>query len=255
MARRKIEGVCHICGRYGALTFEHIPPEAAFNNHQVRNPKFADYMDKGPDYFPTHAPIQQRGAGNYTLCARCNNSTGAWYVPAYVDLAYQSGHLLARSEGESSLQFPFRLYPLRVIKQVIAMFCSVNNSDFIKKYPDLLKFLLNKETKYIDPRINIYAYLTASHFSRQSGVTAALSGTNLNLYSEIGFAPIGFIMTLESFPPDSRLLDVSYFATYDYDHFDTFTLTLPVLPISYYMPGDFRTKDEIMKAYEENINS
>ncbi len=34
------EGICHICGDYGKLFFEHIPPEAAFNNHRVKASTF-----------------------------------------------------------------------------------------------------------------------------------------------------------------------------------------------------------------------
>ena len=29
-------GYCHICNNYGKLTFEHIPPKAAFNNSAVK---------------------------------------------------------------------------------------------------------------------------------------------------------------------------------------------------------------------------
>jgi hypothetical protein len=29
------DGLCHICGKYGKLSFEHSPPEAAFNNRPL----------------------------------------------------------------------------------------------------------------------------------------------------------------------------------------------------------------------------
>jgi hypothetical protein len=28
-------GVCHLCGVFGPLTFEHVPPRAAFNDRGV----------------------------------------------------------------------------------------------------------------------------------------------------------------------------------------------------------------------------
>lgn len=28
-------GICHICGNDGKLSYEHVPPEAAFNNHRI----------------------------------------------------------------------------------------------------------------------------------------------------------------------------------------------------------------------------
>ena len=33
--REKPEGYCHICGKYGKLSFEHIPPQKALNNNKA----------------------------------------------------------------------------------------------------------------------------------------------------------------------------------------------------------------------------
>ena len=35
MAAAKPLGHCHLCGQYGELTFEHIPPRGAYNKHPV----------------------------------------------------------------------------------------------------------------------------------------------------------------------------------------------------------------------------
>jgi hypothetical protein len=35
MAKQKRHGTCHLCGCNGQLSFEHVPPEAAFNDHKV----------------------------------------------------------------------------------------------------------------------------------------------------------------------------------------------------------------------------
>jgi hypothetical protein len=254
MAKPKITGRCHICGIDGPLTYEHVPPEAAFNDQRVVTPPLESYINKGPDELPSRGPINQRGAGGYTLCSSCNSLTGTWYVPAYVDIAYQAAILLQRSQGELCLQYPYRIFPLRFIKQVIAMFCSVNRPGFVEKNTELRRFLLDKESKYLDPKIKIFTYLTTSSLGRQSGFSTAFMDGQLRLYSEIGFPPLGFILTYDSFPPDNRLLDISYFATYDYNYFDTFFLKLSVLPINYFIPGDFRTRDEIMQDYQRNVS-
>jgi hypothetical protein len=34
MSRNKVEGFCKLCGMYGQLTFEHVPPQKAFNNQR-----------------------------------------------------------------------------------------------------------------------------------------------------------------------------------------------------------------------------
>ena len=34
--KKAVYGKCHICGEYGELSFEHIPPQAALNKGQVK---------------------------------------------------------------------------------------------------------------------------------------------------------------------------------------------------------------------------
>jgi hypothetical protein len=74
-------GVCHLCGVNGKLSFEHVPPEAAFNDQRVLESDIHRLI--GGDLIkelekPT-GKYNQRGAGKYTLCDRCNTSTGGWY--------------------------------------------------------------------------------------------------------------------------------------------------------------------------------
>ncbi|MGO4346314.1 hypothetical protein AB4Z45_12575 [Paenibacillus sp. MCAF9] len=216
-------------------------------------PKFNDYSNEGPDFYPKHAPFQQKGAGGHTLCGYCNNKTGSWYADEYVNFAHQAAVLLNKSKGELTLQYPYYIFPLRLIKQVIAMICSVNKPGFAIRNKELVQFILNKEQKYINPKFKIYAYLTTSKLSRQSGESYVFKGSRISHFSEIGFAPLGFIMTYNTLPPNNKLLDISHFSHYDYDDFDVAFLKLNVLPVSYYLPGDFRTRDEILIDYEKNI--
>src|SRR5216684_6998566 len=102
MSQMKREGVCHICGNYGPLSFEHIPPRAAFNNRSVIKVKFEEALELGPDGV-AKGPIQQQGAGQYTLCRKCNNDTGAWYGKSFVDWCYQGMDILIRTKGKPSL--------------------------------------------------------------------------------------------------------------------------------------------------------
>src|SRR3712207_733867 len=88
-------GICHICGASGPLTFEHVPPQKAFNNKPVIVLPF-DASHLGPDPLAHGAKgrVQQRGLGDYTLCARCNSVTGSWYGGDFVDWCYQGAVIL-----------------------------------------------------------------------------------------------------------------------------------------------------------------
>ena len=76
----KVElGICHICGKYGKLSFEHVPPEAAFNDHRVLRVSFEQELaSKRPDEF--RGQHQQRGAGAFTLCEQCTTIQGVGTV-------------------------------------------------------------------------------------------------------------------------------------------------------------------------------
>jgi len=71
MARRRMQqGTCSLCGNIGDLTFEHIPPKAAFNNLRKIYLPWDQAMRLGPDA-PVRGKIQQGGVGAYSLCPPC----------------------------------------------------------------------------------------------------------------------------------------------------------------------------------------
>src|SRR5690349_10017016 len=114
-------GVCRICGTRGPLSFEHVPPQAAFNDRKITRYEFDTlFEDRPPEagFDNLRGKQQQRGAGGYTLCGSCNSETGGWYGRAYVDWAYQGLRMGGFAARETTLYFPFNIYPLRVIKEV-----------------------------------------------------------------------------------------------------------------------------------------
>ncbi len=276
MARKKIFGICRICGTHGKLSFEHVPPESAFNNHRVVGKHIFELINKDPDdYFDGKGHISQRGAGAYTLCEKCNPDTGAWYGDAFANFARQSLDILKHVNGQPSFYYPFHIYPLRVIKQIITMFFSVNNHQFRRSHPDLVKFALNKNERYLSPDIRILVYFTLGPHARFAGGTSistieidpnevsvdtmdnALSqyqrDYSKSLYSsEIAFPPLGYVLSFGLEPLDSKLTDISFFAKYPYDDWTSIQLKLPVYPVHTWYPGDYRSKKEIQRDFEES---
>src|SRR6267378_1445712 len=91
-------GKCHLCGTVGPLSFEHVPPKAAFNNRPVIAYGFDEAIKAGPEQ-PKGGRIRQRGAGAYTLCNRCNNNTGKWYGRFFAGWARFGMEVLRRTQG------------------------------------------------------------------------------------------------------------------------------------------------------------
>lgn len=252
MGRKDVIGSCHICGRHGKLSYEHVPPKSAFNDTKIKRFGFEQVFDKGPEEIPTTGWREdQRGAGGYTLCEKCNNNTGAWYAKDFANWAYEGMRLLSVSGGNLNLHYPFAVFPLRVIKQIVAMFFSVVNPEFRQKHFELEKFVLNPETKYLPPSIKIYCSFMTGKWARSSGIStigrfnSSFDGINTIVMSEIAFTPFVYVMTINSEPPDDRLTDISWFSRYNYEQFDIVYPRFNVLPINYYLPGDYRTIEQM----------
>lgn len=251
MVRRKhLVGICHLCGDYAKLSFEHVPPKAAFNDRPVVNANIEKLIRKEADLDNISGKTIQRGAGGYTLCEKCNSSTGTWYGPAYVDWIYQVSRVLLLSKGGPSLYYLYRIFPLRVIKQIICMFFSANGEKFREAQQELVRFVLNKESRFLEPHIHIYCFYSPSARSRQSGVSGVLNiETHTHkIISEIVFPPMGYVMSLNQVSPDERLFDITFFSRYQYSYSKEFGLRLPTLPIYTYFPGDYRSKKEVLSS-------
>jgi hypothetical protein len=253
-----VTGECCICGYIGELTFEHVPPRAAYNDRRVFEAKMENLL--GGEWIPgtavTNGRYLQRGAGRYSLCGKCNNDTGAWYGTPYVDFARQAMVILSRSKGELSLAYPYGIVPLRVLKQIVVMFFSACGPGLRKAHPDLVRFVLNRDLRIFPGYIDIWAYLhhpTQSTSTRQSGVTGLINrGGKSHVFSEIAFPPFGLIMSLKGPPLNEQLCNLTHFCERPFNAWDVVYKKLPVFPVVSFFPGDFRTVDEIKQTVEEN---
>lgn len=210
--------------------------------------KFEDAINLGPDEM-AKGPIQQGGIGDHTLCIKCNNDTGAWYGARFVDWCYQAMSILMKTGGKPTLIYMNYLFPLCILKQTVTMFFSVNGARFGKANPELVRFVLDKERKYLSPQYRFFVYYNITGRFRFTGVTGQINvetGKKAVL-SEITYPPFGYVMALDSEPPDERLIEITHFAGYDFNEFKVMTLKLPVLPTHTMYPGDYRTKDQIIE--------
>jgi hypothetical protein len=251
-------GTCCICGASGKLTFEHVPPRAAFNGHRIFEADIEKLFESqwAPGEKPTDGIYKQKGAGRYSLCGKCNNDTGAWYGESDVQVAKQAMYLLYRSRGNLSLAYPYGMFPLRFLKQVVTMFFSACGPSLREGNPDLVRFVLNRDTQQLPQKFQFFAYLhhPESTAMRQSGLTGVMKGLGkLHLFSEIAFPPFRLIMSVAGHPPiDHRLADVTPLSQYSYRAWDIIYMPLPVLHVTTVLPGDFRTADEVNRDIMSN---
>lgn len=253
MSKPRPEGPCHLCGTQGPLSFEHVPPKSAFNNQSVVESLLAQALDRGIDE-PPRGRINQRGAGAYTLCDRCNNNTGNWYADAFSKWCYQGADVLIRSDFKPRLIYLHYILPLRVLKQIYTMCFSTNTPRWRNNHPELEAFVLNRERQWLNPRYRVFVYYNFEGTYRRIGNQMAM----VNLYKgpdviqviEISHPPFGYVVTTNGTCPDQRLYEITHFRRYTYDEIEVAPLYLPVLPTHLPIPLDYRTREEIREQAE-----
>ena len=283
----KHHGFCALCGKECELTFEHIPPRAAFNSKPAKmysGEKILFDNDRLPwDMSGLKYVDRQKGSGRYSLCRECNNNTGTWYGDTYKEFAYIVAEALAKREKEDIQGISIDgIYGARLIKQIISMFCSVNDHRFLIGYlkphkaddnqqhsplfqtlvgaqnelcksvflmEELRAFVLNKDAKGLDKeKFKICMYATDSNLLKTAGLSSALnfSDNSFVILSEITVPPLGFLLYIN---PPSNLkhagVDITTLADYGYDEKLNIQFAFEVLEMNTVLPNDYRSREQI----------
>ncbi len=136
------------------------------------------------------------------------------------------------------------LSPLPVIKQIATIFLARYGDSFtFDKKESLVRFVLNKEQRYLDPKYRFWVYQVAPGPLRDvppCGIFDAKSSAT-TFGAEFAFPPFGYMMTLDSSPNDNRLCEITHFARYSHLDITQIALQMAVLPNHGPTLGDFRS--------------
>ena len=260
---KKREGICHICGEHKVLTYEHVPPRAALNNAKARVYSGVDIVQQqqnkiSPDTTGLRYQDLQRGTGGYTLCAECNNNTGAFYAPHYNEFVTMMYELLQDEYPEwrnhkTPAGGPYTtinvvskpINGLAIFKQMIAMFCSTFRSDGYQY--EFRDFLLNKNSTDFDrERWGVSIYINTGLRCGSSGLSTFFSTDGETFdFAEIITIPIGIvlydrksaIMKNTRIDPHFFGCNITGFSQQPYDTLLNFGLELPLNYGARFMPG------------------
>ena len=253
--RGTITGQCHICGLDKPLTFEHVPPKATFN-------KVTRYISTSLDEFakidnplknPPKGKIEQGGMGFNSLCQDCNNFLGRTYVKAYEKWVKAGFEMLLDHNPDNKPYRVFQQEPLKVMKQIISMFLSLNDPWYLTEYPELSKFVLDPTLQELPNKYRLFVYLTNEgkmrylrHLISYSPETGPLN------VSELAFPPFGFVLTMnyEGRIPD--LIEITRFKTHA-ENPNELILSFSKLPTYLPMPLDYRTRIQIEEDIEKGL--
>ena len=227
---------CAICGKNHKLTLEHVPPRSAYNDTPLLRYHMIVYEHHGRKHIKGTSSTGE--FKRKTLCGKCNNATGGWYGDAYVDFAKQMAHYAGRCPSGEVIAHPnmdimlskvisakiftsLWIYPARVIKQALCMFCATCETRLADEhpnmYPEIRKRILDRDSRGKIGGLRLWLYIRSVHGGMLTGL-----GLRHNIYthrsfwySEVSFWPTGWGMTLngEEMP---KLCEVTHWLEYDY---------------------------------------
>lgn len=243
MRRKQVTGECRLCGMVKNLTFEHVPPEAAFNDYPRFYPSTREMIDARYRGGPTPSIIEEpRGAGAYTLCGDCNTRRGARYAREFVEWAVFWQDVLDSEPVADLITASFRSRRSRIMKQLILMGLCSSPPKTGSINDGVRRFAYTAPATGLPSDIRVFVALTRDRDARQGGGLGKVNTETgmASIFSEVAFSPFISVMTLGGTPaPDQRLVDITYFAQASYSEQSTTRLTLPVLKLRDIYPGSY----------------
>jgi hypothetical protein len=253
MAKRKKgkkRGVCCICGNNGDLSFEHVPPKAAYNKATIIEYRWENFTENRK----SKGRSLQGGAGAYTLCEGCNNNTGSWYANEYVKWSRACRDVMIywnKTNITFGTVFLNNVYPLRFLKQIVTCFFSLigapGEAAFANSYPGLAQFVLDKGNTILPSGfrffINLYKYSDTGNTQLRRWPLVAKISVDQNLtpvdatsFDEIAHPPFQLLMTMED-DPIKWATEITSFKDYGYNDKVNMQLQLRVTDSTSRLPG------------------
>ena len=179
----------------------------------------------------------------------------------FVKFCKRAVDVLYQVDGSPTLCYEYKTYPLRrVLKQIVAMFFSANGPEWQKSCPELVKFVLNKEQRFLPPEYRIFIYYNIEgSLSKQTGIqikgeldSLGILSSTVSKISEIVYPPLGYVMTIDSNISDPRLFEISWFDGCQYDENRYIYLNIPMLPVYTMYAGHYPSNKDIEEVDRRN---
>jgi hypothetical protein len=256
-------GSCYLCGEEDIpLTKDHLQPQCAFNEKHRR------YTRLQSDHLPTpkNAPWGKKFNGTYyeiqpdkpieggiyrmTQCATCNGLLGGCYDPHFGEFCHDAVANMKLGEIrviQDRYTQTIR-YPLSLLKRILAMFFSINGSNFVRKNAELSQFIRQPENRDLPEKYRLFVGYNAndmvSHIPFQIRTNSRFSFKHA--LTQIAHPPFVYVLTFSDHCPDSRLVEFTGFKEIPYGERADIDCVFRLLPTNNCFAGDFRSEGKMI---------
>lgn len=251
-----IKGTCRLCQNETELSFEHVPPATTLNrNTRYVSVEFEDYL-KARNILkePPKGKVKQGGIGYNSFCRTCNSFLGSNYVNPYKRWVSGGIELLKNTEFAVHTYVIKDIEPLRILKQILAMFLAINQETFSESFPEISAFVSNAFSNNLPDKFQVFTYLTRAERVRYVPYMVQgdlRSGKSIQC-SEISFPPYGYVLTIDYYEKINLLNKITSFKSFSLDKSTSLRMRMAQLPTYIPLPLDYRseqkTNDDIERA-------
>lgn len=210
------EGYCLICGSYGELTMDHVPPKGAITISKIEQKHIFELLEG--DNKKIKGVVSQNGSRFKTICAICNNDVigkndmEVSSVIKELNIKIKSYFYNPRSIY-NSISVPFN--PIRFCRAMIGHILSATTVNHCKYPPvnssyfrPLQNFVLGDDNA-IKNTHDIYYWFYPHRMHISSKMVAFRNQGNSCILSVLSFFPIAFLLTEKNmgiFPAQAKKL-------------------------------------------------
>lgn len=251
MSKKKVIGICQICGKEKQLTIEHYIPRAAGGGAKATLYSGDELLktlhkDKEGNTHKPKGKIQQNGLVKHSLCKECNEQSGTLYDKEFSRFFNGIHHVILSSikipREQSTSEYLEKkiatitledIKPSNIAKRILVSFCSVEHPGLANRIPEIRKAIQKKDYK---PNTSGFALYISLHLGNSAyfGTIAALKSVNGALitqaYAGIESDFVAFYFTADKSTKVVGLencIDITEWLTrYDYDQSANISLEL-----------------------------
>lgn len=208
------DGYCLICGEFGKLTQDHVPPKSSIVITKVEQRHITEQM--GANSRLIKGVKSHNGSKFKTICSRCNNNyvgvhdkeIGRVNALILKELRYLIYQPLKR-DSIISVQVNVLSYAKGMIGHILSATSVIECKEPIVKSPyfDPLKAFVIGENEKLDSTHDIYYWFYPYSMHLSGKYVGFKSGSNLSVLSILSFFPIAFMVTKKGRGFSRRMLE------------------------------------------------